>query len=539
MMDATPRRWSSLATARPESPVPMTTAVVRSIPPYKGMLDTAGYLLEMVRVAGETPDADPCLVPQPQRLLSEIPVSVQQCLEGYLRFPPVDRGGRTLAVFPDSGGFRAPAPAETVPKARDSGPRNGVLTLRKSFRRGRPGAPCRRLECSQLTENSEENQGFLHADSGSPRRWTPGGSTSGRIAATSGKNREEADPMGREQVHPDPAWETGGEPAPPRGIVVGVDGSDHSHCALVWAAREAERRRRPLHIVTAYSVPIFAASGLDGGYATVDDSVIREGAEAILKHAMDKIAFYNIDVDASVENGDASGVLLEISETAELLVFGTRGRGGYVGRLLGSVSSALPAHAKCPTVTVPLICADRLGETTNDKHVLAERAKSAHQPVENVVVAGVDGSEQARVAVLEAAAQAERLSARLRLVCAVPQYTGSLAWVPAPMDREALFADIRVQLDAGVAWLKSHFPTLEVETQLVDGSPVDILVDASRHVELVVLGTRGRGGFTGMLLGSTTDGVLHHAKGPVMVVPDRDDPRLADRASFGPMLGES
>ncbi|WP_346926575.1 universal stress protein [uncultured Arthrobacter sp.] len=344
--------------------------------------------------------------------------------------------------------------------------------------------------------------------------------------------------MGREQVHPDPAGDVPAGSAAPRGIVVGVDGSDHSKCALVWAAREAERRRRPLHIVTAYSVPIFAASGLDGGYATVDDSVIREGAEAILKQAVNKVAGYLIDVDASVENGDASGVLLEMSETAELLVFGTRGRGGFVGRLLGSVSSALPAHAKCPTVTVPLICSDRLGETTDDKHVLAERAKSGHVPVENVVVVGVDGSEQARVAVLEAAAQAERLSAPLRVVCAVPQYNGSLAWVPAPMDRDALFADIRTQLDAGTAWIRSHFPHLTVETRLVDGSPVDILVEASRHVELVVVGTRGRGGFAGMLLGSTSDGILHHAKGPVMVVPDRDDPRLADRVNFGPILGQ-
>jgi nucleotide-binding universal stress UspA family protein len=345
--------------------------------------------------------------------------------------------------------------------------------------------------------------------------------------------------MGREQVHPDPAGDVPAGSAAPRGIVVGVDGSDHSKCALVWAAREAERRRRPLHIVTAYSVPIFAASGLDGGYATVDDSVIREGAEAILKQAVNKVSGYLIDVDASVENGDASGVLLEMSETAELLVFGTRGRGGFVGRLLGSVSSALPAHAKCPTVTVPLICSDRLGETTDDKHVLAERAKSGHVPVENVVVVGVDGSEQARVAVLEAAAQAERLSAPLRVVCAVPQYNGSLAWVPAPMDRDALFADIRTQLDAGTAWIRSHFPRLTVETRLVDGSPVDILVEASRHVELVVVGTRGRGGFAGMLLGSTSDGILHHAKGPVMVVPDREDPRLADRVNFGPILGDS
>jgi nucleotide-binding universal stress UspA family protein len=350
--------------------------------------------------------------------------------------------------------------------------------------------------------------------------------------------REEADPiMGAHELHPEPARDGGGRSVRPEGIVVGVDGSEHGQCALVWAAREAERRRRPLHIVTAYSVPIFAASGLDGGYATVDDSVIREGAEAILKHAVDKVAPYSIDVTASVENGDASGVLLEMSETAELLVVGTRGRGGFVGRLLGSVSSALPAHAKCTTVTVPLVCADRLGETTQDKHIKAEQAKAGRLPVENVVVVGVDGSEHARVAVLEAAEQAGRLGAPLRVICAVPQYSGSLAWVPAPMDREALFADIQVQLKAGVAWLQHHFPRLTIETRLLDGSPVDVLVDASRQAELVVVGTRGRGGFTGMLLGSTSDGVLHHAKSPVMVVPDREDPRLADRASFGPMLG--
>jgi nucleotide-binding universal stress UspA family protein len=341
--------------------------------------------------------------------------------------------------------------------------------------------------------------------------------------------------MGAQETHRD--RDGGGNSAAPRGIVVGVEGSDHGQCALVWAAREAERRRRPLHIVTAYSVPIFAASGLDGGYATVDDSVIREGAEAIVRQALDKVSGYNVDVDASVENGDASGVLLEMSETAELLVFGTRGRGGFVGRLLGSVSSALPAHAKCPTVTVPLICADRLGETTEDKRIKAEQAKMGHQRVENVVVVGVDGSEQARVAVLEAASQAERMGATLRVVCAVPQYSGSLAWVPAPMDRKALFADIRMQLDAGMTWLKSHYPHLSMESELKDGSPVEVLVEASKHVELVVVGTRGRGGFTGMLLGSTSDGVLHHAKGPVMVVPDREDPRLADRASFGPILG--
>ncbi|MGG5174380.1 universal stress protein [Pseudarthrobacter sp. J1763] len=320
-------------------------------------------------------------------------------------------------------------------------------------------------------------------------------------------------------------------------MVVGVDGSEHGQCALIWAAKEAQRRNKPLHIVTAYSIPIFAASGLDGGYATIDDGVIRDGAEAILKQALAKVAEYNIDVDATVENGDASGVLLELSEEAELLVVGTRGRGGFVGRLLGSVSSALPAHAKCITVTVPLRCAPRLGETTEDRHVQAEIRKDQDIAVANRVVVGVDGSEQARVAVLEAAAQAERMGAELQIVCAVPQYSGTLAWVPAALDREAIFKDIQTQLDAGIAWLKSHFPNLKASTLLKDGSPVEVMVEASREAELVVLGTRGRGGFAGMMLGSTSDGVLHHSKGPVMVVPDREDPRLADRSNFGPMLG--
>lgn len=341
------------------------------------------------------------------------------------------------------------------------------------------------------------------------------------------------------QLHPqDDA--AGGEPAGadlPTGIVVGVDGSEHGRCALAWAAQEARRRRRPLHVVTAYSVPLFAASGLDGGYATFDDTVIRDGAEAVLKEAIEQLGgAEGLEVTSSVESGDAAGVLLEFSKAAELLVFGSRGRGGFVGRLLGSVSSALPAHAHCATVTVPLRFAERIGGVIEDRHVREEQSKEGPVHVEDVVAVGVDGSDQARVAVLVAAEEAMMRGVPLRVVCAVPQFSGSLAWVPAPVDREQLFQDIRAQLKAGTAWLQSHFPDLEVQTSLLDGAPVDVLVDVSHTVDLLVLGTRGRGGFTGMLLGSTTDGVLHHAKGPVMVVPDRADERLSDRPSFGPML---
>lgn len=318
-------------------------------------------------------------------------------------------------------------------------------------------------------------------------------------------------------------------------IVVGIDGSDSGTCALVWAAREAQRRQVPLHLVTAYTVPVFAASSMDAGYATIDDAVIREGAEAILKDAVGKVADYGIDVKATVESGDAAGVLLELSEQAELVVAGTRGRGGFVGRLLGSVSSALPAHAKCPTVIVPLSAAPRLPEAHVEPPRGREEKYPLHVEVENVVLVGVDGSEQARMASLVAAEQASRWGVPLRVVCALPPFTGSLAWVPAPLDREALYTEVNDQLKAGTAWLQSHFPGLEITAELVDGPPIEVLIDCTRRAELLVVGTRGRGGFAGMLLGSTSQGVLHHAKGPVMVVPDREDPRLADRSKFGPM----
>lgn len=327
--------------------------------------------------------------------------------------------------------------------------------------------------------------------------------------------------------------EYGGLEASP-GIVVGVDGSDQSLCALVWAAKEAERRRIPLHVVTAYTVPIFAASSMDAGYTTMDDAIIREGAQSVLNKALERIRSFDIEVLSRVETGDAAAVLLELSEEADLMVVGSRGRGGFVGRLLGSVSSALPAHAKCPTVVVPLRTAGRLPEAG----VKPPSGAPSEQTVDDVVVVGVDGSEQGRAASLVAAEQAQNRGLPLQILCALPPFSGSLAWVPAPLDLEALHEEINEQLRAGEAWLQSHFPGLPMSVQLIDGAPAEILIDRTSSVELLVLGTRGRGGFAGMLMGSTSQSVLHHAKGPVMVVPDYEDPRLADRATFGALPKE-
>ena len=299
------------------------------------------------------------------------------------------------------------------------------------------------------------------------------------------------------------------------GIVVGVDGSEQAEGVLRWAAEEASLRGVPLNIATAYTIPVFAASSMDAGYATLDDEAIREGAEEVAKEARESVDIPGLEVRTLVESGDAAGVLLDLSAQADLVVVGSRGRGGFVGRLLGSVSSALPAHAKCPTVVVPLPPAEGQPAVRRD-----------------LVVVGVDGSERARRAVLVAAEQARRLGVPLRVVCSVPPISGSLAWMPATVDQEEVLADVRHALDNGLLWLSSHFPGLRLESEVIEGSPVETLIRESATSLLLVTGSRGRGGFTGMLLGSTSQGVLHHAKGPVMVVPDGEDARLADRARF-------
>ena len=312
------------------------------------------------------------------------------------------------------------------------------------------------------------------------------------------------------------------------GIVVGVDGSEQSIGALLWAEREAARRKAPLYLVTAYTVPVFAASSMDAGYATVNDDVIRAGARSVLDAALERLAGSSVELHWRIEVGDAAGVLRDLSAEAELMVVGSRGRGGFVGRLLGSVSSALPAHAKCPTAVIPLRSGPRPGQPD------AGRSETAMQ-AERVVV-GADGSEHARMASLVAAEEARARGLPLHVICSVAPFSGSLAWVPAPVDREALHADLAAQLAAGRDWLASHFPDVDISAEIRDGAPVEVLVEASATSELLVVGTRGRGGFAGMLLGSTSQGVLQQARGPVLVVPDEADPRLEDRSSFGPMV---
>lgn len=310
-------------------------------------------------------------------------------------------------------------------------------------------------------------------------------------------------------------------------VLVGVDGSAASLHALDWATAYAHRVGWSLHIVCSYSLPSFTAASLDGGYAALDDTTIQEGAKSVLVEAEARVADAGVRATTEVATGDAAGVLVELSADYGLAVVGTRGRGGFTERLLGTVSSALPAHAQCPVVVVPLRAEANRGVSWNVPGGASgsETAPTAVAPgaaeireVRRIVV-GVDGSPQAERALQHAIVQANAWGAELTAVTGVPVgNTGMLAWLPSNIDREQVLADIGAGMDVLVDRYEAENPGLRIRRIVLDGTGAELLTEFSTASDLIVVGSRGRGGFRGLLLGSTSQAVLHHSACPVLVV---------------------
>jgi nucleotide-binding universal stress UspA family protein len=201
-------------------------------------------------------------------------------------------------------------------------------------------------------------------------------------------------------------------------------------------------------------------------------------------------------VDAVLAEGDPVWVLREQSRDATAVVLGSR----HLSRtqeVFGAASVALPvmAHAHCPVVVVP-----------EAEHVTQEPA---------YYVVGVDGSEHSAAAVDVAFEEAALRGAEVRAL---------YVWEPGPLrifDEYAPQQEARRLLSETVAGRQARYPEVDLRHELLVGHPVQVLTDASAHALGLVVGTRGHGGFTGMLLGSVSQGVLHHARCPVIVVPSR------------------
>ncbi|QIY68688.1 universal stress protein [Streptomyces sp. RLB1-33] len=288
-------------------------------------------------------------------------------------------------------------------------------------------------------------------------------------------------------------------PGDRRPIVVGVDPDPSRRMALAWAADEAARRRLPLRPVHVEGVPTRGYRGqeIPPSWEEWNEALHRAGKQ-VLEEAADFVTARHpqVEVDAVLAEGDPVWVLREQSRDATAVVLGSR----HLSRtqeVFGSASVALPvmAHAHCPVVVVP-----------EPEHVTQEPA---------YYVVGVDGSEHSAAAVDVAFEEAALRGAEVRAL---------YVWEPGPLrifDEYAPQQEARRLLSETVAGRQARYPEVDLRHELLVGHPVQVLTDASAHALGLVVGTRGHGGFTGMLLGSVSQGVLHYARCPVIAVPSR------------------
>jgi nucleotide-binding universal stress UspA family protein len=286
---------------------------------------------------------------------------------------------------------------------------------------------------------------------------------------------------------------------PPKRIVVGVDGSEQSAVALRWAIREASLHQGEVTVLHALSyLQPFGTKGIgyfDPNYGEAD---AQAALDAFVEEVVNGLALDPPpQVTTQVTHGLPAEVALDASEQADLLVVGARGLGGFRGLLLGSVSQQCLHHAKVP------ICVVR---------------PTDHAPgVDAPVVVGVDGSDTAKRALGIAVAEARARGVPLRVV---HDWSAPLLWAlpdaieldrgPYQASAEALVADLLAEVDTS---------GIEVTTKVSSIGAIPATLEAAEDAGLVVVGTRGIGGFRGMLLGSVAHAVAQHAPCPVLVVP--------------------
>jgi nucleotide-binding universal stress UspA family protein len=271
-------------------------------------------------------------------------------------------------------------------------------------------------------------------------------------------------------------------------IVVGFDGSSDSLAALDWAI--AEGRLRDLAVV-AYHVWHWPHS-----HNLEAERVLTAAGEQILDAGMAHGAGHGADVKLSCElaRGGPAQQLVRASNEADLLVVGARGQGGFPGLRAGSVSVQVARHAHCSVVVTHDDTANDTGGSTDGR-----------------IVVGVDGSPGADVAVRFAFAEATRRRAPLHAMYAWDPESPLASAYASDLGLDQLHEEADRKLDA---WLRPHairYPDVKVSRLLVRGGSGSALLDAATSAALLVAGTRGHGGFSTMLFGSTSDTVLHHA----------------------------
>lgn len=287
-------------------------------------------------------------------------------------------------------------------------------------------------------------------------------------------------------------------------VVVAVDGSTASNNAVRWAANTAMKRDIPLRLATSYTMPQYLyAEGMVPSEELFSDlqAEAMEKIEAARELAHEVAP--DILIGHTVAEGSPIDMLLEMSEDVTMIVLGSRGLGGLSGMVMGSVSAAVVSHASCPVVVVR----EDNNVTENNKY--------------GPVVVGVDGSDVSAKATEYAFAEADARDAELIAIHTWMdmQAQSSLAGLAAAQNQwEAIEAQQAQVLTERLAPLVEKYPNVAVTKIITRDRPVRALAEQADSAQLLVVGSHGRGGFRGMLIGSTSRALLQSAPCPMMVV---------------------
>lgn len=276
--------------------------------------------------------------------------------------------------------------------------------------------------------------------------------------------------------------------AEPGSIVAGYDGSPEAAAAVRWAAHQADLRGCTLHVVHVSIWPLLTHKL--GPVPGVADSGLERSAQAILEEGVNhaQAAAAGLDVQGTLLHGLPASYLTEISAGQEMVVVGSRGLGGFLGLLVGSVSLELAATAACPVAVI-----------RQDLH-----------PGGPVLVA-VDGSGSPP-ALEDACAMATAWRSGLKVVHVhqLPPGHGQ----HNNLEAEAAAGEV---LRSALNRARILAPYVPVEGSVLDDTSVPhAILKASADARILVVGTTGRG-FVRETIGSTAHAVLHHARGPILI----------------------
>jgi len=282
------------------------------------------------------------------------------------------------------------------------------------------------------------------------------------------------------------------------GILVGVDGSAESDAAIRWATAEAVMRRVPLTLVHALA-PMVTSWPIAPVQASITEWQ-EENAKRVLDEAVKTVqscAAQSELPEVHTEEFRSAIVpaLVDASENKQLVVVGSHGTGALGRVLLGSVSSGLLHHARCPVAVI-----------RDDQPPPDPKAP---------VLLGIDGSRASEAATAFAFDEASRRGVGLSVLHA---WSDVAVFPILGMDWREYESEGHEVLGERLAGWHEQYPDLVVQRRLVCDQPARWLIRESEHAQLVVVGSRGRGGFRSMLLGSVSSAVAQAAAAPVIVV---------------------